>query len=404
MTDFFVSILGPKLLHEGKEVDTKAVVEGKDVVAVYHSAHWCPPCRHFTPLFIEAYKEVQKKGGKSLATIFVTADRDENSFKEYFGEMPWHAVPFSATDFTGFKGKSAKHLNVNGIPSLTFFDAGGKIIEKEGVPLVMEHKANFMTMLDPEEKKKVVKKNMEALFAAMDLNKDNFVSPEELKQCFEAIGAPPQITDKEVKALMTRDADGDGKLSKNEFCVDSYSVAGRSAGWLATAITKNIEEAKKKAEAKAQLDKLKGSDFFKALLGDKLLFKSGEVDTKSVVDGKDYIGVYMSAHWCPPCRRFTPKLAETFAMIESKGDKKFSVVFCSCDRSEDAFKEYYGQQPWHAVPYSAKEFRGFESKAAAYLDCQGIPMLAIFDGKGNLITKEAVGNVSSHGAEFLGKL
>mmetsp|Transcript_32377 Transcript_32377/g.54869 ORF Transcript_32377/g.54869 Transcript_32377/m.54869 type:complete len:107 (+) Transcript_32377:75-395(+) len=95
-TKFFESLLGPKLLEGDKEVDIKSVVDGKDYVAIYHSAHWCPPCRRFTPAFIKAYEEIQKKGGKSLATVFVTCDKSEGQFKEYFKDMPWHAVPFSA--------------------------------------------------------------------------------------------------------------------------------------------------------------------------------------------------------------------------------------------------------------------------------------------------------------------
>ena len=33
--------------------------------------------------------------GKGLEVIFVSGDRDENSFKEYFGEMPWLAIDFN---------------------------------------------------------------------------------------------------------------------------------------------------------------------------------------------------------------------------------------------------------------------------------------------------------------------
>ena len=32
---------------------------------------------------------------KGLEVVFVSSDRDEASFKEYFGEMPWLALDFS---------------------------------------------------------------------------------------------------------------------------------------------------------------------------------------------------------------------------------------------------------------------------------------------------------------------
>jgi nucleoredoxin len=64
-----------------------------DVVALYFSAHWCPPCRGFTPELVKIHEELTS-AGKSFQVVFVSSDRDEEAFKEYFAEMPWLALPY----------------------------------------------------------------------------------------------------------------------------------------------------------------------------------------------------------------------------------------------------------------------------------------------------------------------
>ena len=89
---------------------------------------------------------------------------------------------------------------------------------------------------------------------------------------------------------------------------------------------------------------------FVELLGDKLVGKDGEVSTGSALQGKTAVALYFSAHWCPPCRGFTPQLAEWYRTnLQSKG---LEVVFISGDKSEAAFGDYFGEMPWLALPYS----------------------------------------------------
>ena len=47
--------------------------------------------------------------------------------------------------------------------------------------------------------------------------------------------------------------------------------------------------------------------------GPEIITKSGKKSTSEVVVGKKVIGIYFSAHWCPPCRQFTPLLSEFYS-------------------------------------------------------------------------------------------
>ena len=52
-----------------------------------------------------------------------------------------------------------------------------------------------------------------------------------------------------------------------------------------------------------------------ALLGATLTSKTGEVTTSSIVSEGGVVALYFSAHWCPPCRGFTPKVTTVLAVI-----------------------------------------------------------------------------------------
>ena len=92
------------------------------------------------------------------------------------------------------------------------------------------------------------------------------------------------------------------------------------------------------------------------LLGESVLRGSETVPTASISGEGMVVGIYFSAHWCPPCRGFTPKLAEWYTKFRKtdKG-KNFEVVFASSDRDEESFNEYYATMPWLAVPFSDRD-------------------------------------------------
>jgi len=68
------------------------------VVGLYFSAHWCPPCRGFTPDLADFYNQTKQKVGDKLEIVFISSDRTEGDWKGYFSEMPWLALPFTARD------------------------------------------------------------------------------------------------------------------------------------------------------------------------------------------------------------------------------------------------------------------------------------------------------------------
>lgn len=125
-----------------KEVDLcRKKYRGK-IIGLYFSAHWydflfcfssyikfklffrCPPCRAFTPVLSELYAEFHKE--KDIKIIFISSDKDEKSFHEYYEQMPWLAL-----DFKDRKKKEelSKKYEVTTIPKLVLIDGDtGKLI------------------------------------------------------------------------------------------------------------------------------------------------------------------------------------------------------------------------------------------------------------------------------------
>jgi len=99
--------------------------------AFYFSAHWCPPCRSFTPQLAEWYSK--SLNAKGLEIVFVSSDRDEAAFKEYFEEMPWLALNYSNQKQ---KEELSTIFEVQGIPSLVIVGPNGEIISKNGRAVV----------------------------------------------------------------------------------------------------------------------------------------------------------------------------------------------------------------------------------------------------------------------------
>lgn len=65
------------------------------VIGLYFSASWCPPCRRTTPELAKVYKRLRSQG-KQLQLVFVSSDKDAAAFEEYRAHMPFPAIPYES--------------------------------------------------------------------------------------------------------------------------------------------------------------------------------------------------------------------------------------------------------------------------------------------------------------------
>jgi len=103
---------------------------------------------------------------------------------------------------------------------------------------------------------------------------------------------------------------------------------------------------------------------------------------------KQIYGLYFSAHWCPPCRKFTPQLVAYYNQIEHD-HPEFEIIFVSADKSAEDMATYMRESgmPWPAIEYGKLANVPALQKYAG----RGIPDLVIVDASGKVLADSFVG-------------
>ncbi len=171
------------------------------------------------------------------------------------------------------------------------------------------------------------------------------------------------------------------KISKRKLTKEDQTLIGE----LTTAASAKTMNTKKDTQAGEE----KVAKTLYKLFGDKL--KNAKKSSMSIDElaGKT-IGIYFSAHWCPPCRAFTPNLVKFYNSLKKDG-KPFEIVFVSSDRDKKAMYKYMKEMkmPWLALPYGDKHKKSLSSE----FNVRGIPKLVILSSSGELITENGRGDV-----------
>uniref|UniRef100_A0A0D6QVY9 protein-disulfide reductase n=1 Tax=Araucaria cunninghamii TaxID=56994 RepID=A0A0D6QVY9_ARACU len=427
------------------------------IVGLYFSAHWCPPCRAFTPLLTEVYTKLLDKRGFEI--IFVSDDEDESSFQEYFKLMPWLALPFSDTEA---REKIDQVFHVTSIPTLVLLDKEGKVISGDGVSIIEGYGAEAYPF--SKERLDEIKAKEEAMRQNQSLN-SLLVSPERdfviandgnkvpiselagktvclyfsAHWCPPCRGFTPQLI-QFYNELRKRGEDLEIVFISSDKDEVSFQEYFESMPWLAlpfrdpvgktlsryfeveeipalialgpdgkTLQTKAVElvmeygvqvypfTAKKLDELKAKEEARRAAQTLESLLvSDERNFVITHGDEKlpvSELKGKT-VGLYFSAHWCPPCRAFTPMLARVYNKLKEKGEA-FEIILLSNDKDQEAFEEYYASMPWLALPFGDK----VKKDLGHYFQINGIPTLIIIGPDGKTVTTDGRNIVSVYGAK-----
>uniref|UniRef100_A0A7S3P094 Thioredoxin domain-containing protein n=1 Tax=Amphora coffeiformis TaxID=265554 RepID=A0A7S3P094_9STRA len=125
-----------------KLVEASQILDPSKYILLYFSAHWCPPCRAFTPKLGQAYQQL--KASPELADqvelVFVSSDQDQVAFDEYFNDMPFCALPFAERRA---KEQLSKRFGIEGLPTLLTL---GPVVGDQGDRPVINDKVRSFIM------------------------------------------------------------------------------------------------------------------------------------------------------------------------------------------------------------------------------------------------------------------
>merc|ERR1712048_345399 len=131
---------------------------------------------------------------------------------------------------------------------------------------------------------------------------------------------------------------------------------------------------------------------FAEALGTEFIDKKDNKVGLEAIAGKT-LGLYFSAHWCPPCRGFTPKLKEFYSEYKAK-DPNFEIIFVSSDKDAAGMKSYFTEDhgDYLALPF---ERRQAKADLSSMFGVEGIPSFAVVDANGKTLNANARGKVAA---------
>ncbi|KAG5017214.1 hypothetical protein AAZX31_08G276400 [Glycine max] len=443
------------LRNNGDQVKIDSL-KGKKL-GLYFSASWCGPCQTFTPTLVDVYNEVAKKGDFQIVFITADEDDESfNGYfsKMPWLAIPFSDSDTRSRLDELFHVRGIPHLALLDEAGNVVTEDGVDVIREYGVEGYPFTSARIQELRDQEEE---ARRNQSVRSLLVSPSRDFVISSDGKKTlvselegktvglyfCVKSFGSCSDFTPKLVEVYEKLKAQGEnfevvlipldddeesfkellesvpwlslpfkdkicGKLARyfELSTLPTLVIIGPDGKTLHSNVAEAIEDHGVAAypftpEKFAELDEiLKAKEAAQTLESilvsddqDFVIGKDGVKIPVSELKGKVVL-LYFSAHWCPPCRAFLPKLIDAYNKIKEKGNA-LEVVFISSDRDQTSFDEFFAGMPWLALPFgdSRKKFLSRKFRVS------GIPMLVAIASSGQTLTTKARDLVSLYGAD-----
>ncbi|KAJ8687654.1 hypothetical protein QAD02_023448 [Eretmocerus hayati] len=113
--------------------------------------------------------------------------------------------------------------------------------------------------------------------------------------------------------------------------------------------------------------------------------KEEAVISNEIFRDAEYVGLYFSASWCPPCQTFLPLLKRLYQDAHLR-QVKLEIIFIPSDTDEHKMTRFFVEKhgPWYALPIGPVSL-----SLRKKFQIHNIPKLIILDNTGKIVTNQA---------------
>lgn len=132
--------------------------------------------------------------------------------------------------------------------------------------------------------------------------------------------------------------------------------------------------------------------------GDLIYDKEGNIISfEDIDDSVEYVLLYFSAKYCPPCNKFTPILNIFYEEI-NEDSKKVEIIFMSEDNKLEEYEEYKKKMEFLHTIFLSKKVKDTKE----LLGLKGIPYLVVVSKKDSkVISTQGRKDVMTKGTEAI---
>jgi len=355
----------------GQLSDISQVIENK-IVLLYFSAHWCGPCKKFTPVLEQFYKafkrsrvlsnaknrreEIEEFERNNFEVLFLSMDYFMHEYQSYASGMPWWCVPYNKQIVLKLANQYGRALSV-GIPHLVVIDKNGSVILDDGVEGVTASMRDIeSTCLANSSSNQITLTSNSEQHAMSPLQRLSSVSTSHLEQ---RVDSPTRLSPSTIEAMTTM------KTTKQERSPSNNNNSNSSSKrYDLSSSSFYFWQSRQRNDIQTLVE----------LLPETYLQNDGTICSMRELDYK-YIMLYFCARWCPPCRTFTPLLNEFYLTLK-KSRSDFEILFVSYDNDKQDFSDFFDEMTFCALPYN-KPGSEMTSKIANKLGVDNIPTLVM---------------------------